>query len=70
MAVMWLLRGLVAVVFLAAGGAKLVAAPAMVAVFAAIGLGQWFRLLTGLLEVAGAIASSFLQSQSTPRCCS
>jgi putative oxidoreductase len=51
----WLLRGLVALAFLAAGGSKLVAAPAMVAMFAAIGVGQWFRLLTGTLEVAGAI---------------
>lgn len=54
-AVLWLLRGLVALAFLAAGGSKLVAAPAMVAMFAAIGVGQWFRLLTGTLEVAGAI---------------
>lgn len=54
-AVLWLLRGLVALAFLAAGGAKLAAAPAMVAMFAAIGVGQWFRILTGLLEVAGAI---------------
>jgi putative oxidoreductase len=53
--VLWLLRGLVALVFLAAGGSKLVAAPAMVAMFVAIGIGQWFRLLTGTLEVAGAI---------------
>jgi putative oxidoreductase len=51
----WLLRGLVALAFLAAGGSKLIAAPAMVAMFAAIGVGQWFRLLTGTLEVAGAI---------------
>jgi uncharacterized RDD family membrane protein YckC len=27
----------------------------MVAMFAKIGFGQWFRILTGLLEVAGAI---------------
>jgi uncharacterized membrane protein len=27
----------------------------MVGLFAAIGLGQWFRYLTGILEVAGAI---------------
>lgn len=51
----WLLRGLVALAFLAAGGSKLVAAPAMVVMFAAIGVGQWLRLLTGTLEVAGAI---------------
>jgi len=41
--------------FLAAGGSKLAGAPAMVAMFAKIGFGQWFRILTGLLEVAGAI---------------
>jgi uncharacterized membrane protein YphA (DoxX/SURF4 family) len=51
----WLLRVLVALAFLAAGGAKLAAAPAMVAMFAAIGLGQWFRIVTGVLEVTGAI---------------
>ncbi len=28
----------------------------MVAVFEKIGIGQWFRYLTGLLEVVGAIA--------------
>ena len=27
----------------------------MVAIFAKIGFGQWFRVLTGLLEIAGAI---------------
>jgi putative oxidoreductase len=53
--VLWLLRGLVAFAFLAAGGAKLATAPAMVAMFATIGVGQWFRILTGLLDVAGAI---------------
>jgi putative oxidoreductase len=52
---LWLLRGLVALAFLAAGGAKLVAAPAMVGMFAAVGVGQWFRVLTGTLEIAGAL---------------
>ncbi|MCU1384660.1 MAG: hypothetical protein JWL71_3357 [Acidobacteria bacterium] len=51
----WLLRVLVGLAFLAAGGAKLMAAPAMDAMFAAIGVGQWLRILTGLLEVTGAI---------------
>ena len=41
--------------FLAAGGSKLAGAPAMVAMFAKIGFGQWFRILTGLLELAAAI---------------
>ena len=45
----------VGLAFLAAGGSKLAGAPAMVAMFAKIGFGQWFRILTGLLEVGGAI---------------
>ena len=49
------LRVVVGLAFLAAGGSKLAGAPAMVAMFAKIGFGQWFRILTGLLEVAGAI---------------
>lgn len=52
----WALQGLAAVAFLAAGGAKLAGVPMMVATFDAIGVGQWFRIVTGLVEVAGAIA--------------
>ena len=52
---LWILRVVVGLAFLAAGGSKLAGAPAMVAMFAKIGFGQWFRILTGLLEVAGAI---------------
>ncbi len=51
----WVLRVVVGLAFLAAGGSKLAGAPAMVAMFAKIGFGQWFRILTGSLEVAGAI---------------
>ena len=50
-----ILSGLVALAFLAAGGAKLAGVAAMVQMFDKIGLGQWFRYLTGLLEVTGAI---------------
>ena len=52
---LWILSGLVAVAFIGAGGTKLVGVPAMVEMFAKVGLGQWFRYFTGLLEVAGAI---------------
>jgi putative oxidoreductase len=52
----WVLQALAAFAFLAAGGSKLAAAPAMVAIFAKLGAGQWFRYLTGALEVLGAIA--------------
>lgn len=48
-------RCLLIVAFLAAGGAKLAGVPAMVAVFDAIGIGQWFRLVTGAVEILGAI---------------
>jgi putative oxidoreductase len=52
----WVLQGLAAAAFLAAGGSKLAAAPAMVEMFAKLGAGQWFRYLTGALEVIGAVA--------------
>jgi putative oxidoreductase len=51
----WILAFLLAVVFVFAGGAKLLGAPAMVQEFAQIGIGQWFRYFTGILEVTGAI---------------
>jgi len=50
-----ILKILVALAFLAAGIAKLSGAPMMVAVFDAVGLGQWFRYLTGLIEITGAV---------------
>jgi putative oxidoreductase len=52
---LWILSGLLALAFLGAGGAKLAGAAAMVELFDKVGLGQWFRYLTGMLEVAGAI---------------
>lgn len=54
--VAWSLQVLLALVFLAAGGAKLAGVPMMVQVYDLIGVGQWFRIVTGLVEVAGAIA--------------
>ena len=52
---LWVLRVLVGLAFLAAGAQKLTGAPAMVAIFEKVGLGQGFRIVTGLLEVIGAI---------------
>lgn len=52
----WALSGLAALAFLVAGGSKLASAPTMVEMFAKIGAGQWFRYLTGGLEVFGAVA--------------
>ena len=40
--------------FVAAGVAKLIGAEMMVATFDAIGWGQWFRYVTGLIEVGSA----------------
>jgi putative oxidoreductase len=50
-----ILQGIAVLVFVAAGGAKLAGAPQMVAMFAKVGFGQWFRYFTGLLEIAGAV---------------
>ena len=52
--IVWGLRILLALVFGAAGIAKLAGAPQMVQVFEAIGFGQWFRYVTGVVEVGGA----------------
>jgi putative oxidoreductase len=50
-----LLKWGLAVEFGGAGGAKLMGLPAMVALFAAVGFGQWFRYATGIWEITGAI---------------
>jgi uncharacterized membrane protein YphA (DoxX/SURF4 family) len=50
------LRILLALAFLAAGGAKLASVPAMVQIFDTLGFGQWFRYVTGVVEIAGAVA--------------
>lgn len=49
----WVVQLGAAAMFFMAGGSKLAAAPQMVGMFEAIGLGQWFRVLTGSLEVLG-----------------
>ncbi|SFQ96949.1 DoxX family protein [Poseidonocella sedimentorum] len=49
------LRALLTLAFVAAGGAKLAGVDMMVATYDAIGLGQWFRYLTGIVEIAGAV---------------
>jgi len=51
----WGIQILTALAFLAAGGSKLSSAPAMVDMFEKIGLGQWFRYVTGSFEVIGAV---------------
>lgn len=51
----WTVQVLVAAAFLAAGGAKLAGDPSMVAVFDQVGIGQWFRYMTGAVEITGAV---------------
>jgi hypothetical protein len=46
----------VAAAFFAAGLAKLAGVPFMIQVFDQIGVGQWFRIVTGLVEIVGAFA--------------
>jgi putative oxidoreductase len=53
---LWVLQVLAAVMFLFAGYLKLTGSPDMVALFAGIGIGQWFRYVTGTLEILGALA--------------
>src|ERR1700691_626843 len=52
----WTVQGIVAAAFLAAGFANLAGVPFMVELFEQIGLGQWFRVATGVVEVTGAVA--------------
>ena len=52
----WTLQAILAAAFLAAGSAKLAGVPFMVELFDQIGIGQWFRVVTGVVEVAGAVA--------------
>jgi len=52
---LWVVKGLVALAFLAAAGLKLSASPKMVAEFGEIGLGQVFRTVTGGIEGIGAL---------------
>src|SRR5260370_17571091 len=53
--VFWTLQVLVALAFVAAGSGKLLGSPDMIALFGVVGIGQWFRYLTGSLEVLAAL---------------
>src|SRR2546425_1642270 len=52
---LWILQIGAAGMFLMVGFLKLSGDPRMVELFEAIGLGQWFRYVTGSLEVLGAV---------------
>jgi len=55
--VLWVLRGVVAALFLFAASMKLTSQPMMVQEFDMVGLGQWFLYFTGVLEAVGAVAT-------------
>ena len=50
-----LIRVILALAFFAAGSAKLAGVEMMVATYETIGVGQWFRYLTGIIEVGSAV---------------
>ncbi|EBA05196.1 hypothetical protein RB2150_13941 [Rhodobacteraceae bacterium HTCC2150] len=50
-----LIKVLLTLAFGAAGIAKIMGAEMMVATFDAVGVGQWFRYVTGIIEVGGAL---------------
>lgn len=49
------IKALLTLAFLAAGGAKLAGVEMMVGTFETIGVGQWFRYVTGAIEVVAAL---------------
>ena len=53
---LWLTQIALAGMFTLAGGLKLAGVPVMVALFDAIGVGQWFRYVTGSIEIVSAVA--------------
>jgi putative oxidoreductase len=51
---LWVVQGLLALAFVGAASGKLLGKPEMVGLFEAIGVGQWFRYVTGFVELSGA----------------
>ena len=54
--VLWVAQVALALMFLIAGGSKLAGVPVMVSLFGQIGVGQWFRYVTGAIELTAGIA--------------
>src|SRR5450432_1063017 len=52
---LWVVQILLALAFAGAASGKLLGNPDMVGLYSVIGIGQWFRFVTGLLELTGAI---------------
>ena len=53
---LWLTQVALALMFVMAGGSKLAGVPAMVSLFDQVGVGQWFRYVTGVVELTAGIA--------------
>ncbi|HEX4573771.1 MAG TPA: DoxX family protein [Gemmatimonadales bacterium] len=53
---LWVIQIALAGMFLMAGGSKLFGAKDMVVLFDQVGVGQWFRYVTGLIEAGAALA--------------
>jgi len=53
---LWVTQIALAAMFVMAGGSKLGGVPAMVSLFDQIGVGQWFRYVTGVIEAVSGIA--------------
>jgi putative oxidoreductase len=51
---LWALKIAFAALFVLTGWAKLYGVPPMIEIFEKVGLGQWFRYFTGVLELLGA----------------
>ena len=58
-----------ALAFATAGLAKLTGVEKMVGTFDAIGIGQWFRCVTGLIEVGAAVLLFVLGGRSAIMAC-
>lgn len=52
---LWILQIALAAIFVMAGGSKILGVSDMIVLFENIGIGQWFRHLTGLLEIIAGI---------------
>ena len=67
--VLWVLRALIAALFLFAAFAKLTSLQMEVDAFAMLPVGQWFRYLVGLLQLAGGIGVVFPRFPGSARSC-
>ena len=53
--VLWVAKIALALIFMATGASKMLGVQQLVDGFALIGIGQWFRYVTGAIEISGAL---------------